>query len=272
VDYFRDERELATYFGAFAAQAGGAVVYCADDAGATRAAERARRRISYGVGPRAALQAREVRGAGRGIACEVWREGAPLGELSLPVPGRTNLLNALAALAVGLDLGHPFAGLADALRGFQSVRRRFEVRGEGRGITVISDYAHHPTEVQALFEQVRSLGARRVLAVFQPHRYTRTAALGAAFPAAFRGAAEVVLAPVYAASEQPVAGGTSADLLAHFRRAGVVPAHLTHSLLEAWDHIRNTWREGDVLLVVGAGDVEQIATWAARELGPSGKS
>lgn len=271
-DYFRNEAELAGCFGAFAGQAAEAVVYGADDAGATRAAEQARRRLSFGFAEHADVQARQVRPEGGGIAGEVWSGGAALGTLSLPVPGRTNLLDALAAVTVGLDLGYPFARLAAGLRDFRSVRRRFEVMGEGRGITVISDYAHHPTEVRALFEQARSLGPRRLLAVFQPHRYTRTAALGAAFPPAFAGAAEVVLAPVYAASEPPVPGGRSEDLHAHFARAGGAPAHLTHSLLEAWEHIRNTWREGDVLLVVGAGDVEKIAAWAVQELGVRGVS
>lgn len=272
VDFFRDAAELDECFRAFAAQTRVALVYCADDAGASRAARGARRAWGYGFGSDARLQARDVRLAGRGSTCQVFLDGRFQGVLELQVPGRSNVLDALAALAVGLDCGHAFAPLASGLRAFRAVRRRFDVVAVGRGITVVSDYAHHPTEVRALMEQVRGLQPRRVLAVFQPHRYSRTAALGAAFPAAFAGAAMVVLAPVYAASEQPVAGGRIEDLHAHFVRDGAVPSHLTHSLLEAWEHIRNTWREGDVLLVVGAGDVEKIAAWAAQELGGSAVS
>jgi len=173
------------------------------------------------------------------------------------------MLNALAVVATLVDRGLPFSAVAQALSTFQSVRRRFEVVAQGGGLTVISDYAHHPTEIAACMQQVRGWEASRVLVVFQAHRYTRTAALGPDFPPAFAGAAEVVLAPIYAASEQPVRGGSLNDLAGHFRRHGQIPVTAAQSLLEAWELIRQKWRPGDVLLVAGAGDVEKIAQWAA---------
>jgi len=199
----------------------------------------------------------------------VLRRGVKLTRLQLPVPGRHNILNALAACAA-VDAvlrrdapAHP-AGAAcfQALESFCPARRRFEVVSEAGGVLVISDYAHHPTEIRALVAAARGLGRPRLLAVFQPHRYTRTLALGADFPGAFAGVDEVVLAPVYAASEAPLAGGTSHDLARHFAQSGVPRLREVESLDAAWNYLRETLRAGDALLVVGAGDVEKIAFWA----------
>jgi len=172
-------------------------------------------------------------------------------------------LNALASLAVGFELGCEFETLRDGLARFAPARRRFERVLDG-AITVISDYAHHPTEIAALVKTALPLRMRRVVAIFQPHRYTRTRALGPAFPPAFRGVDEVVLVPVYAASEEPLPGGTSEDLARLFESSGSVAARHLASLNEAWDYVAPRLREGDVLLVVGAGDVEQLA-FRARE-------
>ena len=267
VDFFADEQELDLCFAAFARQARRAVVCCADDAGAVRVAGRAAQRVlTYGVDQPADWTAVDIRLEARGVAANLLFRGAPQGELRLAIPGLTNLLDAMAAVAVAVDMGHPPAKVLAALSDFRPVRRRFDVVAEQRGITVISDYAHHPTEIAAFLQQVRGLGPRRVLAVFQPHRYSRTAALGEAFPPSFAGVDELVLAPVYAASEEPVPGGELADLYGHFKRHGQIPVVMVQSLLEAWRLIREKWRPGDVVAVVGAGDVERIASWAAEEL------
>ena len=194
-----------------------------------------------------------------------WR-GEVQGELALGVPGATNLLNALAVVAVAVDRGLSFAVVAEGLRSFRPVRRRFDVLAERHGITVISDYAHHPTEIAAFLQQVRNWHTGRVLAVFQAHRYSRTAALGPAFPPAFAGVDELILAPIYAASEAPVPGGGLDDLRAHFERHGKIPVTAVQSLLDAWPLIRKKWRAGDVIAVIGAGDVEKIAWLAAAAL------
>ncbi len=267
VDFFTREEELDACFACFARQARRALVYCADDPGAVRAARAARTAgISYGLTSPADWSAEVLASTGRGLIARVRCRGREQGQLEVPVPGSTNLLDALAAVAVAVDYGCPFEQVAGALRHFRPVRRRFEILAERNGVTVISDYAHHPTEIAAFLQQVRGLAPRRVLAVFQPHRYTRTAALGPAFPPAFAGVDELVLVPVYAASETPVPGGTLADLHAHFIRHGRIPVSAAQSLLEAWEYIRKKWRPGDVIAVVGAGDVERIAGWAAAEL------
>ena len=266
VDYFGDEAALDACFRRFVERTRRVVWYGADDPGAVRAAASHPGARGFGFAEDAALRAVDVRPTGPGLTARLLADGRDVGVLALPVPGRTNLLDALGALGAAQELGVPWGEGVQALASFRAVKRRFEIVARAEDRVVISDYAHHPTEIRAVLEQVRGLRARRVIAVFQPHRYTRTAALGAAFPPAFEGVDELVLAPVYAASEDPVPGGTSADLAAHFASAGFARVTLSQSLLEAWDVIRNKWRAGDVLLVVGAGDVECIAAWAAKSL------
>lgn len=253
VDFFPTPSDLEACLGRFAAQARRAAVLNADDPGAARIAGRIPRRITFGRHPEADLRLTDdgLRWRGRG-----------LGRIELSVFGEHNLQNALAASATALDLGVPFETVRAALRNFQPARRRFDVIAQERGVTVISDYAHHPTEIRALLAQARLLGAGRIRAVFQPHRFTRTAALAADFPPAFAGVDELVIAPVYAASEEPVPGGTSADLARRFGRDAV----LADSLEAAWEILRADLRPGDLLLVIGAGDVEKIAQWASAEL------
>lgn len=266
VDFFRDESELDACFAAFVAQARRTVVVCAEDEGAQRAAEASRARvIRYGL-EHGDWTVSSIRPGARGLAALVHHRGVAQGELVLGVPGRTNLLDALAVVALAVERGLTFAQAAEGLRTFRPVRRRFDVLAERHGITVISDYAHHPTEIAAFLQQVRGLQPRRILAVFQAHRYSRTAALGPAFPPAFAGVDELILAPIYAASEAPVPGGGLDDLAGHFQRHGKIPVRTVQSLLEAWPLIRKKWRAGDVIAVVGAGDVEKIAFLAAAAL------
>lgn len=262
MEHFGGEPELVGCFQRFIRQAR-CVIYGADD---PRAAALGRGGISFGFADHADFRATNVELSPRASAFDVLRRGVKLTRLQLPVPGRHNILNALAACAA-VDAvlrrdapAHP-AGAAcfQALESFCPARRRFEVVSEAGGVLVISDYAHHPTEIRALVAAARGLGRPRLLAVFQPHRYTRTLALGADFPGAFAGVDEVVLAPVYAASEPPLAGGSSRDLARHFAQSGVTRLREVESLDAAWNYLRETLRDGDALLVVGAGDVEKIA-------------
>jgi len=151
-------------------------------------------------------------------------------------------------------------------------RRRFEKIVEKNGVLVVSDYAHHPAEISALVKTAASIEHGRLLAVFQPHRYTRTLALGAEFPGAFEGVDKLVLTPVYSAAEKSLPGGTAEDLYEHFRgtTAGAGDVILAGSLEEAWELVSADLGAGDILLIVGAGDVEKIAEWAKRDIiGPA---
>jgi len=179
---------------------------------------------------------------------------------ALPLPGRHNKLNAMAAVAVARETEMDDEAIGVAFRQICPVKRRFEIVHKGE-YTVVSDYAHHPTEIRAVIETAREkLKPKRLLAVFQPHRYTRTKALIDDFPSAFEGLDGLWLLPVYAASEPPVEGGTSAALSAHFP-ADKTPV-LAASLESAWAEIKTELRRGDVLLIMGAGDIEQLAEWA----------
>lgn len=258
MEHFRGEPELVECFRRFMAQAQ-RVVFCADD---PRAATLAGAGLSYGFAPQAEFRAEHIELAARASAFDIMRDGKKLGRVHLPVPGRHNILNALAACAVGCELAQPWDAMGRALENFCPARRRFEVVSETGNVLVISDYAHHPTEIRALIAAARGLPRRRLWAVFQPHRYTRTLALGPDFSGAFAGVDEVVLVPVYAASEPPLAGGTSADLARYFEKNGGVPLRNVASLEAAWNYLRTKLQAGDVLLIVGAGDIEKIAGWA----------
>lgn len=183
--------------------------------------------------------------------------------LHLPVPGRHNALDAAAAIAAAAALGFPPEAAARALERTAALpARRFERIGSPAGFEVVSDYSHHPSEIRALVETARGVPHKRIVGVFQPHRYTRTKTFLADFPPAFAGLDELVLCPVYAASEPPLPGGSAADLYAAFRTAaapGVPVPVYARSLDEAADWFRFNLREGDLVLVVGAGDVDALA-------------
>lgn len=203
--------------------------------------------------------------------------------IKVSLPGRHNQLNGLAALEVCRQLKCSDAVSFQCLEKIKPVRRRFERVFVGE-YTIISDYAHHPTEIRTLIETtLETLQPKRLLGVFQPHRYTRTKALMADFPPAFQGLEKLWLLPVYAASEKPLPGGTTEDLAARFSndwtRAererpcddgaltegnGKKRIKIFQSLEKTWQDIQCELRAGDVLLIIGAGDIEQLAEWARR--------
>jgi UDP-N-acetylmuramate--alanine ligase len=179
------------------------------------------------------------------------------------LPGRHNQLNASAALEVCRHWKSEDE-LIQALKEIQPVRRRFEKVYDG-DYTVVSDYAHHPTEIRALIQTaLEALKPRRLIGVFQPHRYTRTKALLNDFPPAFEGLEKLWLVPVYAASEKPLAGGGSDDLLRAFSKDWENRIKIFQTLEKAWQNIQSELRAGDVLLIIGAGDIEKISEWARR--------
>ncbi len=187
--------------------------------------------------------------------------GYPASPLVIPLPGKHNQWNAAAAMAVAGIWKRPVEILG-ALAAMKPVRRRFETVWDEGGVRVISDYAHHPTEIGALIETAREMKPKRLLGVFQPHRYTRTLALGPDFPASFEGLDHLWLVPVYAASEQPIEGGTTEDLSDRFSDEWESCITCCSSLQDAWSDIRVKLRAGDLLLIIGAGDIEHLADWA----------
>jgi UDP-N-acetylmuramate-alanine ligase len=186
--------------------------------------------------------------------------GAPENPLALPLSGQHNQLNASAALMVARNW-KPEAEITELLVSMKPIHRRFETVFDHDGIRIISDYAHHPTEIAALIQTAMELKPKRLLGIFQPHRYTRTQALGNNFPPSFQGLEKLWLVPVYAAAEKPVEGGTSGDLAARFPSDWDGRLINCPSLADAWKDIQPQLRKGDLLLIIGAGDIEKIVGW-----------
>lgn len=266
-EHFKDMASVRLCFARMARRVRGRIIYCRDDPGARRLLDKIRKGISYGFEPGADLRLRNYRATARGLECVLSMRGRRLGKIRLPFPGRHNALNAAAACLAALERSVPFKTVRAALASFHPVARRFERLPIGRNALLVSDYAHHPAEISALVSALAPLGKKRWIAVFQPHRYSRTRALGKLFPSAFHGVNEVVLCPVYAASEQALPGGTVWDLYRHFRERGAPRAVCATSLRQAWEYVKASIRPGDGALAVGAGNIGAIARWAVEERG-----
>jgi UDP-N-acetylmuramate--alanine ligase len=247
----------------------GGVVACLDDANLASVLPRMTRRVTtYGLDSTAAdVIATDVVMAPMSVTAIVkGRDRATLGTLTLAVPGRHNLLNALAAVAVGMELGLSFDRVASGLRDFRGAERRFDVRGEPNGILVVDDYGHHPTEIAAVLAAARTLG-RRIVVAFQPHRYSRTASLMEAFGPALAAADHIVLTDIYAAGEDPIAGVTLDTLGASIRRSVTVPVDLVPRLEDLLPAIVRVARPGDVVITLGAGSIGTVPDRLVAELG-----
>jgi UDP-N-acetylmuramate--alanine ligase len=183
-----------------------------------------------------------------------------LGTVRVPLPGHHNVLNTLAALATGLELGISFEDAAEACGRFEGVGRRFEVLGDRDGVTVVDDYAHHPTEVRAVLEAARqAMPERRVIAVFQPHLYSRTRDFAVAFAEALLTADVALVLPIYPARERPIEGVTSELIVESAARLGHPNATMVPSMEESFVVLSSQLRPGDVLITMGAGDVDRVA-------------
>jgi UDP-N-acetylmuramate--alanine ligase len=194
-------------------------------------------------------------------------QGLLLGPFDLNVPGRHNLLNATAAVAIGVQLGIAPEAIAESLRGFRGVDRRFQVKGKVRGVTVVDDYGHHPTEIRATLQAARECGYRQVLVLFQPHRYTRTRDLMDEFAGAFGDADAVEVLDIYAASEQPIPGVTGEALANAIPDGGAKLAEYAASVDEAVGRLVRMAGEGDLVMTLGAGSVSQAGALILDRLG-----
>jgi UDP-N-acetylmuramate--alanine ligase len=239
----------------------GAVIACLDDAPVAALVPRlARRVITYGFSEGADVRAESPESDGRTATCRVRYairgvpEGSGEGVIKLGVPGNHNLLNALAAIAVGLELGVPFGRIAAALEEFQGADRRYQVRGSARGVTVVDDYGHHPTEIAAVLRAARTGRPARLVAVFQPHRYSRTRDLLREFGPALSLADVVVLTDIYAAGETPI-DGVSIDALAAAVRESVPDVRLVAALDDVPQSLATLARDGDLVITLGAGSI-----------------
>jgi UDP-N-acetylmuramate--alanine ligase len=234
----------------------GAVIACLDDPNVRALLPRVDRRlITYGLSSEAEISAADVAVAGFGSTFTALRSGARLGEVRLRVPGRHSVYNALAAVAVGLELDVSFASAARALARFKGVDRRFELRGTAFGAMIVDDYGHHPTEIAATLAAAREGFGVRTIAVFQPHRYTRTKALLEEFGRAFFLADQVVVTEIYPAGEAPIPGVSGASVADALVRHGHPSVTFEPDLARIPEMLRGIVREGDMVLTLGAGNV-----------------
>ena len=251
----------------------GAVTACVDNAALRATLPLVTRRVyTYGESPEADFRLRLLPGslakeAGCHSTFEVNTRGLVLGPFHLHVPGRHNVLNATAAVAIGVQLGIPPEQIAAGLASFRGVDRRFQVRGTVRGVTVVDDYGHHPTEIRATLQAARECGYGRVLVLFQPHRFTRTRDLLDDFASAFGDADALQVLDVYAASEAPIEGITGEALAVRIREASGGRVAFAASLEEALGRLVEDAREGDMILTLGAGNVSAAGPELLRRLG-----
>ncbi len=217
-----------------------------------------RKLITYGFSAQSDVTAREDSYGEFGSVSKIFARGKELGTLRLRVPGRHNILNAMAATAVGLDLSIPPQVILDALSGYTGTGRRFELRGTVRDIMVVEDYGHHPTEIRATLDAAkRGWPERRVVAVFQPHRYTRLSKLMDRFATAFNEADVLVVTDIYSAGEDPIPGATGRALFEAVRQFGHKRVEFEPDLARVAESVARVARPGDLVIVLGAGNVNK---------------
>ena len=242
----------------------GGVIGCADDEHLAPVLAKVKRRlVTYGLeNADADVVGTDIQLGSFGGRCIVHRQRESgtfrLGELRLPVPGRHNLLNALAAVAVAEQVGIEFPKVVSALEEFQGAERRFERHGEPGGVLVVDDYGHHPTEIAAVLTAARSALGRRLIVAFQPHRYSRTAQLMEAFGPALREADEIVLTDIYAASEEPIPDITIEALAEAIGRGAGKPVRLAKKLEDVVPAILSIVKPGDAVITLGAGSIGTV--------------
>jgi UDP-N-acetylmuramate--alanine ligase len=216
--------------------------------------------VTYGFSHQADYRAEGVVPGGMESRFRVVRRGESLGEVSLSAPGRHNVSNALASVAVASELGIPFDKIREGLADYRGVHRRFQIKGERGGVTVVDDYGHHPAEIRATLSAAREVWPdRRIVVGFQPHRYSRTHALFQDFVSAFHDADLLLVFEVYPAGEEPIPGATAERLCEAIRDHGHKAVHFAGKAGEAVEGVLPRLRPGDIFLTMGAGDVWKLA-------------
>jgi UDP-N-acetylmuramate--alanine ligase len=238
----------------------GAVVVCIDDSGVRDVLNSIRRTVvTYGIEKEADYRAISVEFSTGKPTFTILKKGVVLGSVTLNVPGKHNILNALASIAVATEMGIEFKSIAASLARFQGVRRRFEVVGKVNGITVIDDYAHHPGEIRATLDAARSSGFSRVIAVFQPHLYSRTRDFMADFAESLGRADVIYIADIYKAREEPIPGVSSETIVKNISASGHRNVHYVPQKNEIIPLIAESAKNGDAVVIMGAGDIWEIA-------------
>jgi UDP-N-acetylmuramate--alanine ligase len=270
LDFYRDLVEIQTAFGQFLDKVPfyGFCIVCGDEPNIRAILPSLTKRVfTYGMYGDVDYAALQVRTEGFGSAFVATRHGKVLGSVILNIPGLHNICNALAAIATGVELDIPFARIQEALREFSGIQRRFEVKGEVRGITVVDDYGHHPTEIDATLRTARLVWPeRRLVVIFQPHRYTRTHALWREFCRPLLTADAVLLTEVYGAGEPYIPGVSSTLIWEGLRALGHPQTLFIPDKEELASEMLRHIRAGDIVLTLGAGDVWKVGEQVLKAL------
>jgi UDP-N-acetylmuramate--alanine ligase len=237
----------------------GLAVLCIDDANVHGLLSKVKKRFAtYGLSAEADFSAQDLKMSSGGIEFTALHHGKPMGRLRLHLPGRHSAANAMAAVAVAYELEIPFKQVTEALGHFTGIHRRFEIKGEPRGIMVIDDYGHHPTEIRATIAAIRDSWNRPLTVIFQPHRFTRTRDLFEEFLTAFEGADRLVLTEIYPAGEDPIPGATGEALYQAIKRKGHLDVRFIPERGDIVGHLAGDVASGDMVLTLGAGDIYRV--------------
>ena len=246
----------------------GAAIVCLDEEKVQAIMPRITRRVvTYGFSPQADVRGTDISQDETGVTFNVAFRGRKMGSLYVRIPGEHNVLNALAAVAVASELDVPFAAASEGISAFTGISRRLEHKGEARGIVVMDDYAHHPTEIMATLRAARTFWRKRIVAVFQPHRHTRTKALWERLGRSFYDADVVVVTSIYGAGEEPIPGVTAELVAKAAARAGHRDVRYIPEKSEIPDRLIETLRPGDLVITLGAGDIWKTGEEILRRLG-----
>jgi len=221
---------------------------------------------TYGMSRNAGIRADNLICEGLSTRFDVYKNAELLGSFSLSVPGKHNVLNALSAIALGLRIGLSFDAVKESLQSFRGVDRRFQIRAHIGNIMVIDDYAHHPAEIEAVLETAKNLEKKRIVAVFQPHRYTRTEKLYKQFAVSLSKADKVILTDVYSAGEVPIKGANTDVIFNAMKNNGYKNAVYIPDKSRILSYLSNTMEKGDIILFMGAGDISEVAGKLADKL------
>ena len=217
-----------------------------------------KRYLTYGLTPQADLQAREVAVKGLSTTFKVFHHNEEIGTIELKMPGTHNVYNALAAIATALELDLKFSVIKEALETFEGVQRRFQVKGEFNQIILVDDYGHHPTEIKATLSAAKSIWEKRLVVVFQPHRYSRTRDLFKDFLSAFNQADLLLITDIYPAGENPLPGIKAENLFHAIKEHGHKHVFYHSQREEILDHLLKLLKPGDVVITLGAGNIWEL--------------
>ncbi len=266
LDYYADLAAIDAVFQQLLSQTRGHVFYCADDVHATRLCASHPGAVSYGEMHTAFFRFDDLHAKDFQSHFRVLRDGEPLGAVTLNVPGRHNVNNALSVIGLATQLGIPFPKIAEALETFRGARRRFEIKYRSDRYMVVDDYGHHPSEVKATLATAKNTGRQRVLCLFQPHRFSRTQKLKAEFGRAFHDANVAIINEIYPASEEPIPGVTGQMIVDEMIREGHEAASYQPDRKMIVQEIGRMLEPGDCILSLGAGNIHEAASLLAKDV------